>query len=307
MSHDWIDERQSSFKMASMGSEQSRRRRTQNRFSLTCAALSTRRAQKANSYQANHKKGNDMNKICTSLVYCTILAAFTSSAVGLTFTEDFNSYPAGSTTWGGLWNDPTDALKLDSYTMDGTLGPRTGGTALRSAHAVLGQTGVAPLSFSADFFWSSANCKNDAFFVVLSDDPATALSVPTNLSSTAAPINAIAWGHTASGSSDYRFFDGQSWALVGNSDGSEVMHGTVDAAGNWSAEVVDPSSAVSGLLAAINFSFDTVSVISEGSSGDYSGIDNIYVVAAVPEPHSALIVALGLVGFAAWCCRRQHS
>jgi len=265
---------------------------------------------KANpSSQANPNKENHMNKICSFLVCCTILAAFASSAADLTFTEDFNSYTAGSTSWGsgGVWNEPTDNLKLDAFTLDGTLGPRTGGTALRSAHAVLSPTGVGPLSFSADFFWSDANCRNDAFFVVLSDDPATALSVPTDLSSTVAPINAIAWGHTASGSTDYRFFDGQSWVLVGNTAGDWVMHGTVDAAGNWSAEVVDPSSVVSGVLATSNFSFDTVSVISLGNSGFYSGIDNIDLVATVPEPHSALMVVLGLVGFAAWCRRRQHS
>jgi hypothetical protein len=183
--------------------------------------------------------------------------------------------------------------------MDGTAGPRTGNFNNRDAHAELGETGILPLTFSADFFWTHGQCRADAFFVVLSDDPATSLQVPTDGSSTASPINAIAWGHAATGNKDYSFFDGQNWTLVGYSDaasetdGEEVMHGTVDAAGNWWGEVIDPTSENDGLLAVSDFSFDTVSIISVGNdSGHYSGLDNIEVEAA-PEPASLSLLALG--------------
>ena len=145
----------------------------------------------------------------------TVLA-ITSSVTGatVTVTEYFNIYPAGTTSWGGLWNAPTDNLKLYYHTMDTTLGPRTGASGFRSAHAELGEIGIPRIDFSADFYWSHARCKADAFFDVLSDDPETALLVPTDNASTDQPINAIAWGHSGaaagtSGAKNYSFFDGQ--------------------------------------------------------------------------------------------------
>ena len=136
--------------------------------------------------------------------------ALAAPALGLAFTEDFNSYQGGSTTWnsGGVWNEPTTGLKLDAYTYSGTLGPRTGNSGNRAAHAELGESGGPAITFSQTQMWDHARCKADAMFVVLSDDPATALQVPAS-GSLANPINAIAWGHAATDSKNFSFFDGK--------------------------------------------------------------------------------------------------
>lgn len=237
--------------------------------------------------------------------------AITSAAMAETFTENFNSYTAGTTSWGsgGVWNEPVSGLKLDAYTADGTLGPRTGNTGSRSAHAELensllnpGEYGVGRIDFSALFYWDHARNKNDGFFVVLSDDPAAALLVPTDNSSTASPINAIAWGHSNTDKKNYSFFDGQSWTVIGfttqpggGTNDWEVVSGYIEADESWSASS-DGGGSGAGTLAVSNFSFDTVSVISQGdSSGYYSGIDNISVsFVSVPEPSTLVLLALGL-------------
>jgi len=237
----------------------------------------------------------------TAMVLGVLLCA--SQAMAVSFTEDFNTYVAGSLTWGsgGKWNEPTNQLKLDYYTLDHTKGPRTGNSGYRSADAVLSETGLAPLTFSADFYWYRAGCKADSFFIVLSDDPATAAQVPLGTGSLPAPINAIAWGHNATGSKNYSFFDGQKWTVVGfnNSTSStpagEVVSGSIDAAGNWTASSSGGGSG-GGTLAVSGFAFDTISIISNGNnSGYYSGIDNINIT-AVPEPATmGLMVLVGLL------------
>ena len=192
------------------------------------------------------------------LLCVVAVLAITSSVMAATFTEDFNSYTAGSTTWnsGGVWNEPTTGLKLDYYTMDDTLGPRTGASSARNAHAELAEISIPRIDFSADFYWDHARCKADAFFVVLSDDPATALLVPTDRSSTADPINAIAWGHAGaapdtSGAKDYSFFDGQNWTVCGwaaGTGGSEIVSGYVETDGTWHAEATPTGGSADGTL-----------------------------------------------------------
>lgn len=223
-----------------------------------------------------------------------------SPAMALSFTENFNSYPAGSTTWGPPWVSPTSNLKLDSYTLDGSLGPRTGASSLRSADALLSETGMPAISFSASFHWRSELCKNDTFMIVLSDSPATAALVPKDNSSLGSPINAIAWGHNNTGQINYSFFNGQSWTAIGLHNGQyaaktgDVVSGTVDAAGNWSASSTGGGSAGSGSLAVSGFTFDTVSIISNGTSGQYSGIDDLSISAVnVPEPMTLALLAVG--------------
>ncbi len=247
------------------------------------------------------------------LVCVLAVLAFTSSAMAatVTFTEDFDSYVAGTTSWdsGGKWNEPTSGLKLDAFTPDASLGPRTGGGGnnWEYAHAELDETGVGPMTFSAEFFWSHARSKEDGSFVVLSDDPDTAEQVPSS-GSLGSPINAIAWGHAATDAKNYMFFDGLSWNLVGftgqpggGTDAWEVLSGTVDGAGNWDVGVSASSGAGSGsgagTLAVSNFSFDTVTAVSYEVStrGDFSGIDDINVSAEIiPEPGALTLLALGL-------------
>jgi hypothetical protein len=242
------------------------------------------------------------------------MLAITSSAMAatVTFTEDFNSpYVGGTTSWGsgGVWNEPTNGLKLDAYTPDGSLGPRTGGgsTGMEYAHAELAETGVGPMTFSAEFYWDHAKCKEDGFFVVLSDDPATAEQVPAS-GSLGSPINAIAWGHAATDAKNYMFFDGQSWTLAGytgqpggGTNAWEAVSGTVDEAGNWNLEVSATSGGGSGsgagTLAISDFSFDTVSAVSYEvpANGYFSGIDDIQVNAAlIPEPGTLVLLGLGV-------------
>ncbi len=234
-----------------------------------------------------------------ALVILTVMLC-ASPAMALTFTEDFNSYPAGSTTWGGLWVSPTNNLKLDSYTLDGSLGPRTGHSSLRSANALLTEVGMPAISFSASFHWRSELCKNDTFMIVMSDDPATAALVPKDNSSLGSPINAIAWGHNNTGQINYSFFDGQSWTAIGLHNGQyaaktgDIVSGTVDAAGNWSASSSGGGSAGSGSLAVSGFTFDTVSIISNGTSSQYSGIDDLNISAVTfPEPMTVALLGVG--------------
>ena len=152
-----------------------------------------------------------------------VLAVFASSATALTFTEDFNSYAGGTTSWGsgGVWNEPVNGLKLDAFTFDGTLGPRTGNSSNRDAHAELvnsvlnaGEWGEGPITFDHNQMWDHANAKVDGMFVVLSDSPATAALVPQS-GSLGSPINAIAIGHAATGGKNFSFFDGQTWTIFG--------------------------------------------------------------------------------------------
>lgn len=245
-----------------------------------------------------------MKKICAVMV---ILCA--SQAMALTFSEDFNSYAAGTPSWGsgGVWDEPTNNLNLDGYAVSG-LAPRVGNTDNRSADAQLGETLQSPLTLAASFYWDHVLARNDGFFVVLADSPATAAMVPDN-GSLGSPINAIAIGHAKTGNKNYGFFDGQTWYVLGafseasGTNHSERLQVTVDAAGNYLWELIsgEAYTSTAASLAVSNFTFNTVSVQSRGgSSGYFSGIDDINLE-AVPEP-----ATLALFGLAGLLLRRRR-
>ena len=234
---------------------------------------------------------------------CVLMTASYAMAWG--FSEDFNSYPGGSTSWGGSWVTPTNNLKLDAYTCDDSLGPRTGNSALRTATAPLGASNGGAFTFSSDSYWSVEDSGYDAVFIVLSDGLATAQQVPMTTAGLANAINAIAWGHVPGGGlTDYQFFDGKNWNVIGQSSatmvskGEDVLSGSIDAVGNWSAEVKNFNTAAaqgsgSGMLAVAGFAFSEVTIISQGNGSQvYSGVDNINLV---PEPLSLALLGVGLL------------
>lgn len=240
-----------------------------------------------------------MKRVCAlAMVLCA------SQVMAFTFSEDFNSYAPGTTAWGsgGVWTEPTNDLKLDAYAVSG-LAPRVGNhTGTRSADADLGQTLQGPATLAASFYWDHVVARNDGFFVVLADSPATAAMVP-DTGSLASPINAIAIGHAMTGSKNYGFFDGQNWYVLGafsetsGTNHSERLQVTLDGAGNYTWELIagEPYTSYSAALAVSNFTFNTLSVQSRGgSSGYFSGIDDINLE-AVPEPATlALLSVAGL-------------
>jgi len=241
-----------------------------------------------------------------------------SQAIAMSFTEDFNSYTAGSQNWGAtshwttLTGGTTNPFKLDHYTKDASLGPRCGTNSTKKAYLDLaangnlaaGQSAMPAMDFSASFHFSNAANNADAFFVVLADSATTASTVPAS-GSLGSPINAIAWGHSATGQSNFSFFNGQTWTVVGpiydpidpNGGRGDFVQGTIDATGNWSVRsynpVTGPSGAfVTGALAMSSFTFTTAAIVNVSVGSYYAGIDDI-VVNAAPEPASLVLLALG--------------
>ncbi len=239
-----------------------------------------------------------------AFVLCVAMCA--SQALAWGFTEDFNSYPNGTNTWGsgGKWTEPTANLRIDAYTADNSKGPRCGNTSARYATAPLPSYSGA-FNFSSDSFWSNDGCSVDAVFIVLSDSAATAQLVPKTATALGSPINAIAWGHVpgSANQNDYGFFNGQTWSVIGqnpatfNTKGRIKVTGSLDGAGNWSAAMSDFTTAAAlgsnnGALAA-NFSIGALTIISQGNASQvYSGVDNINIT---PEPAMACLLGLGFL------------
>ena len=229
-----------------------------------------------------------------------------SQASALNFSENFDSYAGGTLSWGsgGVWNEPTNNIALDTYAVSG-LAPRVGNTANRSADAELGVTLQGPLTLEASFKWDHVIARADGFFVVLADSPATAALVP-DTGALATPINAIAIGHAKTGNKNYGFFDGLTWRVLGafseasGTNHYERLQVIVGANGAYQWQLTEGEASnylYQSTLAVSNFSFNTLSIQSRGgNSGYFSGIDDISLT-DVPEPTSLALLGLGALTF----------
>ena len=159
-----------------------------------------------------------------------LILAMAAPAMGLSWSEDFNSYPGGTADWGASavangWQMPTVATKLDGYLPNGGSGlsPRMG-NAKNTATSSLGggMYGTAAgtdvvLTYRAAFSRGDGETEysNGHDYIALGKTQADIDAIPHNRDTVlSTPVDAVALGHQKY--QGLYFFDGDSWTNIGD-------------------------------------------------------------------------------------------
>ncbi len=251
----------------------------------------------------------------------------------LSWSENFNSYPGGTTNWGAGavangWTMPSNDVKMDGYIPSGGSGssPRLSGadqSAITNFSGTTQSYGPKPgenvvLTYRAAFSRSGSETEylNGHDFIALGATQADIDAIPHDKDAVlGAPVNAIALGHQGGiagvgGNQALRFFDGDNWINLGNYTTSlpfanQMRYNTglvtVTIKSNGDVTIDAPSSSGTDMVTiAPNFQFSFLGIdhvnASPVSSAPATYDDITLTAPGVPEPASLTLI--GLAGLA---------
>jgi len=253
------------------------------------------------------------------VVMVFLLMAVPAMAAELEWSEDFNTYPSGTTDWGATaaangWILPTMNTKLDGYIPSGGSGlsPRMGNDK-NTARSALGggvynasATQDIVLTYRAAFSRGDGETEysNGHDYIALGATHADIDAIPHDRDVVLpTPVNAVALGHQKY--QGLYFFDGDSWTNIGNYTtglpyGNNMRYNTgpvtmtITAAG--AVEIYAPdSTGTDNFTISAGFEFSLLALDHENplpSGSSPATYDNLGLVAA-PEPASLALLGLG--------------
>jgi hypothetical protein len=247
------------------------------------------------------------HSLLSSSLLFAILGTSSVQAVTVVYSTDFNSpsYSDGALIGQDSWvltNSTTNPLNVANTAVNGTVTLTTTGQDVRRAFTA---TSSGSVYLKADITVGSAQSGGD-YFINLGDNSATIFNARTYIRSTAGGFQ-MAVG-TSSGAVTY----GTTVLSLATTYTILVRYDFVAGAGNdTGALFINPTTADGSgdtpYVAATTIGTDAVSISSislrQGSSGSAPGltVDNISV--SIPEPASALLGSIGLLGL----LRRRRS
>ena len=251
-----------------------------------------------------------------------LVLAMAAPAMGLSWSEDFNSYPGGTADWGASavangWQMPTVATKLDGYLPNGGSGlsPRMG-NAKNTATSSLGggMYGTAAgtdvvLTYRAAFSRGDGETEysNGHDYIALGKTQADIDAIPHNRDTVlSTPVDAVALGHQKY--QGLYFFDGDSWTNIGNYTtglpyGNNMRYNTglvtLTITDGGAVSIVAPdSTGTDNFTIGAGFQFSLLALDHENpvpSGSSPATYDNLGLTAAdvVPEPAALMLLGLG--------------